>query len=444
MRILVATADVIGPRMASTGIRAWHIAGLLAAEHEVRLATTQQQGELRAGSGFEVVQTDDDRRLREQERWAEAIVLQEPVAARFPWLLRSDRILVGDLYVPGVLEVVAQGDGGSAELRAYRAATTTRSTARLLARGDFFLAAHERQRDFWLGQLAAAGRVNPLNSARSADLSALIDVAPFGIPAADPVHDRAAVRGVVPGIGPDDELLLWGGSLFDWFDPDTLVRAVGLLAPRRPRLRLLLLGASHVNPRALPMSRLAALHALVEQLGLDGSHVFFHDGWVDYDDRRNYLLEADLGVSTHRAGLETRFSFRTRMLDYLWAGLPIVCTEGDYFAELVAREGLGRAVPAGDAAALADALDALLSDAAATRAARERIATVRERFRWERALSPLAGFCREPRPAADRLSPAERRRARRQARRELAGRGAELLREEGVGAVARRLRRRAH
>ena len=29
--------------------------------------------------------------------------------------------------------------------------------------------------------------------------------------------------------------------------------------------------------------------------------------------------EADLGVSTHREHLETHFSFRTRMLDYLWA-----------------------------------------------------------------------------------------------------------------------------
>jgi hypothetical protein len=42
-----------------------------------------------------------------------------------------------------------------------------------------------------------------------------------------------------------------------------------------------------------------------------------------------------VGVSTHRDHLETRLSFRTRMLDYIWAGLPIVCTDGDHFASLV-------------------------------------------------------------------------------------------------------------
>jgi hypothetical protein len=36
-----------------------------------------------------------------------------------------------------------------------------------------------------------------------------------------------------------------------------------------------------------------------------------------------------IGVSAHPAHLETRFAFRTRMLDYLWAGLPIVSTEGE-------------------------------------------------------------------------------------------------------------------
>lgn len=51
-------------------------------------------------------------------------------------------------------------------------------------------------------------------------------------------------------------------------------------------------------------------------------------------------MEADAGVSTHMSHVETTFSFRTRILDYLWAGRPpMVVTEGDSFAELVEREG---------------------------------------------------------------------------------------------------------
>ena len=40
---------------------------------------------------------------------------------------------------------------------------------------------------------------------------------------------------------------------------------------------------------------------------------------MPYDERADYLLDADVGVSTHFPHIETEFSFRTRILDYLWA-----------------------------------------------------------------------------------------------------------------------------
>ncbi len=43
----------------------------------------------------------------------------------------------------------------------------------------------------------------------------------------------------------------------------------------------------------------------------------------------SYLLDADIAVSIHLDNLETRFSFRTRILDYLWARRPMILTGGD-------------------------------------------------------------------------------------------------------------------
>jgi len=103
----------------------------------------------------------------------------------------------------------------------------------------------------------------------------------------------------------------------------------------------------------------------------------------------------------HFDSAETRFSFRTRALDYLWAALPMVTTEGDSFAELVEREGLGLCVPAEDPVALEAALARLLSDRALAEECRARAAAVRERFRWSVVLGPLAQFCRQPRRAPD-------------------------------------------
>jgi glycosyltransferase involved in cell wall biosynthesis len=190
--------------------------------------------------------------------------------------------------------------------------------------------------------------------------------------------------------------------VYSWFDPLTLVRAVDLLRSRRPDVRLLFLGMRHPNPDIPEMSMSHELRALSARLGLTDKHVFFNEAWVPYEARQNWLLDADCGVTTHFDHVEATFAFRTRVLDYLWAGLPIVTTDGDSFASLVRAEGLGVVVPAEDPDALADALERVLYDAEFAGRCRERIAAVRDRFTWPAVLAPLVEFCRDPRPAADR------------------------------------------
>ena len=49
---------------------------------------------------------------------------------------------------------------------------------------------------------------------------------PFGLSARPPVHERAVLKGVWPGIGADDQVLLWGGGIWRWLDPLTPIRAM--------------------------------------------------------------------------------------------------------------------------------------------------------------------------------------------------------------------------
>jgi hypothetical protein len=187
-------------------------------------------------------------------------------------------------------------------------------------------------------------------------------------------------------------------------------------------------------------------------LGVLGTHVFFNDNWVDFDDRQNYLLDADLGVSTHFQHVETTFSFRTRILDYLWAGLPIVTTEGDSFGDLVAAENLGASVPERDQAALLDALETYLYDRDKISEARSNVARVREEFRWSRTLSALVEFCKAPVHAADKkVASAKLEKASKPASKRVPSTGLRrdveramyYLREGGPTAVVERYRARA-
>ena len=401
-KVLVITGDAIGDKMAGPAMRAWKISEALSEHSDVRLLTWNVAN--RRSDAFEVarVRLQNEHEMKQHEEWADVIVFQGHALHHFTTLKKSQKIMVADLYDPMHLEQLEQGrEWGLAQWKNQVASATDVLNEQLL-RADFFLCASERQRLFWLGQLAGLGRINPENYAADENLEKLIAIAPFGMDSAPPQHVRKAIRGVVPGISDDDKVVIWGGGIYNWFDTMTLIRAVARLAETRPDVRLFFLGVAHPNPDVPEMAIVAKTRQLAAELGVAGKNVFFNEQWVALDDRANYLLEADAGVSTHYDHIETTFSFRTRILDYMWANLPIVTTRGDSFGDLVGAESMGVAVPERDVEALADALELVLYDTEAAAAARESVARVREDFTWEKALAPLVEFCRDPHVAPDR------------------------------------------
>jgi hypothetical protein len=155
------------------------------------------------------------------------------------------------------------------------------------------------------------------------------------------------------------------------------------------------------------MEMAVAAMTLSDDLGLTGRHVFFNEGWVPYDARQNALLDSDVGVSTHFDHIESEFSYRTRVLDYFWAGLPVVVTEGDAIADVVVRDGLGLVVPPADADALRAALHQLLTDRAFAEQCRRNVELASHAMRWSVVLAPLLEFCRHPRRAPDLVDPVQ-------------------------------------
>ncbi|WP_019855402.1 glycosyltransferase [Actinopolyspora mortivallis] len=402
-RIVVITGDAVTERMAGPAIRAWHTAELLAEEHEVRLVSTNER--VHTHQGRFCVLRADVRELAGHVEWADVVVLQGHALEMVPALKRadSDKIVVCDIYDPMHLELLEQGRDTDEQRRHADLRGATEVLNAQLRRGDFFLCASQRQRHFWLGHLAALGRITPRIYDTDPTMRSLISVAPFGLPAAPPRRTGPGIRGEHTGIGAEDRIVLWAGGVYSWFDPLTLLRAVHRLSERRKNPRLFFLGMNHPNPEVPEMGMADRTRELAEELDLVDRHVFFNEGWVPYRHRQNHLLDADCGVTTHFEHVETTFSFRTRMLDYLWAGLPVVTTEGDSFADLVREEGIGLVVPAESPEELAEALDRVLYDEDFAARCRERLAEVRERFTWESVLAPLTEFCRDPRPAPDRL-----------------------------------------
>jgi glycosyltransferase involved in cell wall biosynthesis len=400
-RVVVFTTDPVGPEMPGPAIRAWELARALGDHLDVVLASTvsvsgaHPNAELRLAAGPAI---------RELVDGTDVSFAPSALVYMAEELRETDHPVAVDIYDPYHLENLEMA--GPDRAQEDRAVTRLSGVVNAgLRRGDFFTCASERQRDFWLGSLTALGRVNPYTYDGDPLLAQLVSVVPFGLPSEPPRRQGPGLRDVVPGIGPDDKVVLWGGGVYNWLDPLSLLRAADRLRRRLPELRLVFLGMDHPNP-AVPAMRVAAqLQELSRELGLTGKHVFFNAGWAPYGRRADFLLDADVAVSTHFDHIETRYSFRSRVLDYVWAGLPMVLTAGDVLADEVAEAGLGVTVPAEDDEALEAALAAVLTSPPPP----ELFAQVALRHTWGRAAQPLLEFCGQPRRASDqvvsRLSP---------------------------------------
>jgi len=325
--------------------------------------------------------------LAEQLRGCSAAVAQGQLANDLV-LTAPDLPAVVDLYDPWLIENLSYL--ATLGLDPYR--NDHASWLLQLARGDFFLCSSEEQRIFYLGFLAAVGRVNPQLATRDPDLRSLIDVVPFVVPEVLPPH-----RPHLPPRLPGERRLLFGG-LYDWYDPWTLLEALTLVDQAdRGSLgagwELLLI--RNPNP-GTPQHLFGDVEAWCRRRDWWGSRVRALD-WVPVERRFDLLRDVDLLVAPHRPSLETRLSLRTRFLDALAAGCPVVTSEGGAMSRLLREHGAGWVVPPGDAPALARAIVEALAATPPTAAWRQGAVALLAAYRWERALAPLLRFCREPR-----------------------------------------------
>jgi glycosyltransferase involved in cell wall biosynthesis len=156
------------------------------------------------------------------------------------------------------------------------------------------------------------------------------------------------------------------------------------------------------------MRMASAAQSLSAELGLTGRIVFFND-WVPYAERAGYLLDADIGLSLHFDHIETRFSFRTRLLDYIWGGLPMVLTRGDALSALAEARGLARTVAPESVDEVAQAIQHWLDRPGERAAVAGRAQRLAAELSWSRAVAPLAAFCRAPARAPDSAAPEQPR-----------------------------------
>jgi glycosyltransferase involved in cell wall biosynthesis len=354
MTVLVHTPDVIGDRMAGPGIRAWHIARELA-KHTRTVLVAKREGNVPDGVTILPHGTPEARHALRTAR----VLIGQP--ARGFGKRRPRQRIAYDLFDPTVLELrELYGAAPSLRQRIHLGAEWWRLTEALM-RADLLICAARKQRRLY-------------ETLQSND-APWIEV-PFGIDLADTL---ACAK-------PQDNLVVWGGGVWEWLDPSTAVEAVVRVNDDGVRCRLLFLGRSRPNPQTVDRRRESRFDDL---LARGGPYVSANAEWVPYSERLSWLRAGKIAIMLHRRTAEAEYSIRTRLFDAIAAGIPVVATAGGFAADLVAREGLGIVVPPGDVAAVAAAIRRLLTDDALFTRCVQNLERIRPRFAWETVTQPL-------------------------------------------------------
>jgi hypothetical protein len=228
---------------------------------------------------------------------------------------------IADCYVPSYIEVSARdSENKIEEYKNYQ--RDLKSWNSSLIRADAILCASNVQKTFYQGVLSSLGKINPISYKND-----IIFIVPFGI------FDKTVLS--IPdrpiAIESDTIKLLWFGGIYPWFDIKGLLSSLEEINKIK-KVKLIVVGAK--NPNINHPDFLAAYEnyqcliksPIVKDLVVDIP-------WVPFNERHYWYDLADYILVFNKEGLENKFSWRTRVVDFLSSDTPIITNGGDELSE---------------------------------------------------------------------------------------------------------------
>ncbi len=377
-KILIISPDNISEKMAGPAIRYWNFAIQLSSRFNVHLLIPN---EVSIKNDKFTISTFSKRQLKKTINDYDAVIIQGLTLFKNPYLKYTKIPLIIDLYDPFVLEMLEERH------KNIQYQVDVGILLEQLRCGDFFICASEKQRDFWIGSLIASQRINLNVYKEDRNLRNTIGVVPFGLEMSAPKNLYNPFEKYE-----GKKIILWGGGIWNWLDPFTLIRAFGKILEKRSDLILFFMGTKHPGDLQEEKKIVGQMKELIHDLKIDKESIVFND-WVSYNERQCYYKNAQIGVTTYYDNLETQFSFRTRILDYFWCELPMVLTKGDTLSSIVEENKCGITVEPLNVELLAKAIENLLDNELYYSKCKDNIASIKEQYNWENAIADLVYLC---------------------------------------------------
>lgn len=229
------------------------------------------------------------------------------------------------------LEIMAAADPAGAETRLVH---VWKLLLDCLLKGDQFSALSRRQRHALHGQLGCAGRLNQFTA--PAPLAHYLPYAVF--------EDDTELAEPAPSKPESQFTIMWCGSFNTWMDVPTLTRGLTDALTSNPNLRLLVVGGKIDGYNEISYGQFIEG---IRAAGVEGSVTLMD--WQPLREMKKLYAMCDLGISIDRFTYEAELGSRTRLVNFLAAGIPVASTVVTELSEELARDGMLMPIELGNA-----------------------------------------------------------------------------------------------
>jgi len=252
-----------------------------------------------------------------------------------------------------------------------------------LKRGDYFLCANKNQVIYYTGILAAQGIINPLNYRENKILTV-----PYGVFDDRPTVNEDVLTRILKQNHRSHKKILWFGAVYPWFNINQLLEALLILNKKMP-IVFIMVGAA--NPFVQHPFFKQKANELVESINKLGINEFVYlQDWVEYKDRGDWYLAADIIVTMNEIGIENELSWRTRLVDYVWSGAAIATNGGDPLGEDLIANGAAFRLNDQSQYEISSCLMNILSSPEIIVSVKNKLADYKEKLLWRRVVQPIA------------------------------------------------------
>lgn len=295
--------------------------------------------------------------------------------------IRQDQQLILDGYVPIHIEMSARNsDNLDREYDAFN--FENKIWTKALRRGDILLCANEAQKKFYTGVMAQVGRINPITYGDED----LIQIVPYGIYREKAVAKNDPVSKLVKN--KKAFKLLWFGGIYPWFDLTNLLEAVKNANKTTP-IELIMVGVKNpFNQHPDFIKRYEEVMDYIKNNNMD--EIVHITDWVKFEDRAEWYLGSDAVVLINNIGMENTLAWRTRLVDYVWADLPIVTNGGDPMSDILEANKAVYILPDLDVKTIEKEIIKISKDKETLKQVSTNLSKVRRLFYWDKVTENLS------------------------------------------------------